>query len=302
MKKIISFVLFFTLLLTCTFITSYAIEVPSDTMIDTLCVAEKDMDTGSITNKTFENITIPTTLTIPNEDDGASTFSIIGDDGREQIGETTNYPYSAIALIKIDWPGLIPTSYGTAWIIADNIAVTAGHCLYDTEEDVWAKSITLYAAKDGLGFWNNPYGTVKSKKLCIAQNYIDYETSDYDWGLIALKENISDETGIINFTYASNSQLTNANIEISGYPYGDGLIHDFRQLTMSGTISSFTDRRLYYTVDTTGGQSGSPILGANHVAYGIHTHGTNNGTYNSGTRITEAMYNTFHSFIAENTL
>ena len=66
---------------------------------------------------------------------------------------------------------------------------------------------------------------------------------------------------------------------------------------MNGKISSCTANKLSYTIDTTGGQSGSPVYkgsGKNTVSIGIHTNGSNK--VNKATRITKSMFDYFNKF------
>lgn len=75
----------------------------------------------------------------------------------------------------------------------------------------------------------------------------------------------------INIASLDNEAALNAPIKISGYPAEIAGKTTYAQYEMSGTISSYTAYRYYYTIDTSGGQSGSPILDKNNVAIGIHT-------------------------------
>ena len=81
-------------------------------------------------------------------------------------------------------------------------------------------------------------------------------------------------------------------VTVRGYP-GDKAFGTM--WTMSGSIESSAPNQLCYSIDTVGGQSGSPVYtSANHVI-AIHAYGTGGGTacstLNSGTRITEGLYN-----------
>ncbi len=79
-------------------------------------------------------------------------------------------------------------------------------------------------------------------------------------------------------------------IRISGYGSASGVRNNVLQ-THTGPYSSFSGSRLQYRVDTTGGNSGSPVIrDDNGHAIGIHTHGgcTSTGGANSGTAISLA--------------
>lgn len=226
-----------------------------------------------------------------SETNDASTYSLIGKDNRTKVEDTEEFPYSAICYIEIDWPDG-STSLGTAWMIYGDIAITAGHCVYSSKHGGWAENIKLWPGKDGYGFWNNPYGTTETTSLHTASQWTASEDEEYDWAVLELEDNIGDKTGWFGFGWTS-ADLTGTEVTISGYP-GE---RQYYQYKMTDEITRCTANKLYYNVlDTTGGQSGSPIYTSGNVAYGIHCYGLNSNGENSGTRITEWRYNYFKSF------
>ena len=76
----------------------------------------------------------------PNMNESHYTFgdeivnpsSLIGKDNRIKVDNTEAMPYSAICYIEIDWPDG-STGMGTAFMIYDDLALTAGHCVYSSE-------------------------------------------------------------------------------------------------------------------------------------------------------------------------
>ncbi len=84
------------------------------------------------------------------------------------------------------------------------------------------------------------------------------------------------------------SSTTGQNITITGY--GTSSVRTLTQVqkTHTGPLSRIAATSLCYSTDTTGGNSGSPVIHANTgAAIGIHTHGgcRSSGGCNSGTRI-----------------
>lgn len=218
--------------------------------------------------------------------------SLIGEDNRVRVDNTKMMPYSAICYIEIEWSDG-STSLGTAFMIYDDLALTAGHCVYSSENGGWATNINVWPGKDGYGFWNNPYGTTESTYLRTASEWVSTEDEEYDWALIELEEPIGNETGWFGIGWSA-SDLTGTDVTISGYP-GE---HRYYQYKMSDEITRCTTNKLYYDViDTTGGQSGSPIYTSGNIVYGIHCYGYIDEPENSGTRITEWRYNYFCSFM-----
>ena len=272
-------------------------------------IASKNMNTGEVSYYTFEYEKTVETYSVgvqgevcegwfPNSShteaidstEKGSTYSIIGSDDRSKVSDTEEHPYSAICYIEIEWPDG-STGFGTAWMLHKAVAVTAGHCVYSSVNGGWAKSIKLWPGKDGYGFWNNPYGTTTAKWIYSSSEWVDSADANQDWAILELYDSIGEETGWFGFAWTPES-LTDAEVTISGYPAD----HRYYQYKMSDKITDCSTYRLFYDgIDTTGGQSGAPIFNSVSIVYGIHCRGL--GTQNSGTRITEGLFNIMKTYI-----
>lgn len=121
------------------------------------------------------------------------TRSIIGDDDRIKIEDTTVFPYSAIAYLEGYFPdGTV--SHGTAAFFDRDNVITAAHCIYDASHGGWAKSATVWPGKNGFGIWNNPYGTAKAINIAAPQAWLDDSTNIEnrvnDWAILTLDSNL----------------------------------------------------------------------------------------------------------------
>lgn len=216
--------------------------------------------------------------------------SLIGDDNRSRITATTTYPYSAVCHITITWPDGT-SSVGTAWMYWEDVAITAGHCVYSADHGGWATSIQVRPGANGT---SSPYGVVYSTTIHTSTKWIEDSNWEYDYGVIELSSDIGNSTGWFGTSWTIWS-LKGTDVTITGYP-GEY----YRQMwTMSGEITKSATRKVYYNaIDTTGGQSGSPIYDSDYYVVGIHAY--SEGSYgNSGTRITSSLFDFFHSFREE---
>lgn len=217
--------------------------------------------------------------------------SIIGDsDDRTPITATTTFPYSCVCQITIYWPDGT-SARGTAWMYWKNVAVTAGHCVYSADNGGWATSIQVRPGADGS---SSPYGMVYSTRMHTATKWIEDENWEYDYGVLELSSDIGNSTGWFGTSWTFWT-LKGTDVTITGYP-GE---YFHKMYSMSGEITKSDTRKVYYNViDTTGGQSGSPIYENDYHVIGIHAYAE--GTYgNSGTRITSSLFDFFHSFREE---
>ena len=107
---------------------------------------------------------IPTTLNNPSsgttdsfipsgiKEDKPLTREIIGKDNRYKITDTTTFPNSAICYAEMKFPNSDSIYVGTAWMYGNRVAVTAGHCVYDSSLGGWLNGLeyTLEAMEVNL--------------------------------------------------------------------------------------------------------------------------------------------------------
>jgi glutamyl endopeptidase len=133
-----------------------------------------------------------------------------------------------------------------------------------------------------------PYGTVRSSNFWSVTGWTNNGDENFDYAAIIIPTNLGNTTGWFGFGVYSDASLVSAVGNIAGYP-GD---------KPSGTcwydahrIASVNSRKVYYDIDTFGGQSGSAvyrIVDGGRFAFAIHAYG--GATTNSGTRIIKAVY------------
>lgn len=230
-------------------------------------------------------------------DDGPSPTSIIGEDGRVQVTDTTVFPYSAIVELEVNFRYAAAQCSG--WMIAPDRIATAGHCLYYGSFGGWAESITAYPGRNGT---NAPFGSFAAKHWSVPQRWINRRATGVDYGVIQLDSPIGDTVGYFGYKYTEKENFFPGRAAtVGGYPGDKVNAQANTQWTMQGQISRARPRRLFYPIDTFAGQSGSPLYGrwnkrCNPCGFGIHTYGVGGGwTENSATRITKNVFDFFQS-------
>jgi glutamyl endopeptidase len=216
------------------------------------------------------------------------TESIIGEDTRTQVNDTTAYPYSAIVQIESDIGGC------TGWLIGPHTVATAGHCVYDPNQHKWASYARVYPGRNGDEL---PYGSANAQVLYSVVGWTQNGDSNYDYGAIKLDSDIGNDAGWFGYRWQTGS-MDGIWENISGYP-GDKTYGT--QWEDRDQIRQTAPRKLFYANDTYGGQSGSPVYevdshsDCDFCAIAIHTSGVYSGSsYNRGTRITEAVFENFN--------
>jgi len=222
---------------------------------------------------------------------GLNPNSVIGTDDRIRISPTTSFPWRAMTKLRMTFPSGRQFVCSGA-MVAGKYTLTAGHCVFSHTEGGWARSIEVIPGLDGT---YKPYGSAYATRLRSYIGWTQNQDSNYDFALITLDRFIGNSTGW--FGYASYATVNGLTANLGGYPgdrdAGQRLYYHF------GTINSSTTNRVYYTIDTAGGQSGSGVYRINNGSRYIFAVHTNGGTTsNSGTRITTQRFYDVQSWIA----
>ena len=243
---------------------------------------------------------------------------IIENDQRILVNNTETSPYSSIVYLQISWGIGEDKTRATGFLVSDNVVITAAHALYDPTRGGWADSVKVYPGKDGDGLFDNPYGSTRAYKGGVCTEWRaatdsglkDDETKqllrETDWGAVVLIRSLGKKTGVLNMRIPTDNDLnTLSSVMVSGYPKKVNNTEVFQQYKMSGSIRKFNSLEIYYNLQTSGGQSGAPILDSNNVAIGIHTRSwgdteTNKHLYGSGVRFTEHIMYYLNQTINEN--
>jgi glutamyl endopeptidase len=213
---------------------------------------------------------------------GANVFeSVIGVDQRTRILETEAAPWRMICALEMSSPfgGFV----GTAWFAGPRTLVTAGHCVFDSQQmGGWATEIRISPGRNGSRF---PFGTVSSRRFSSLDRWIELRDPDFDIGAIHLDQPLGEQTGHFAVGALPVTELEGFLVNISGYPADRGF--GTEQWFHSNRILKVSARRLFHDVDTFGGESGGPAWiyeseGADPTVVGIHAYGVGGTPANLG--------------------
>jgi V8-like Glu-specific endopeptidase len=204
----------------------------------------------------------------------AGIETIIGPtDDRVRVLDTELAPWRMICALRMrgqSGAGAI----GTGWFVGPRTLLTAGHCVYSTQFfGGWASSIEVSPGRSGAAF---PYRTVRSTRFSSVNRWVQSQDPDFDIGCIHLDEPFGNEVGWFGVGALAPDELEGYLVNVSGYPGDRG--GGTEQYHHKNRILRVTERRLFYDVDTFGGQSGAPVWihetdPAPPLAVGIHAYG-----------------------------
>ncbi len=222
--------------------------------------------------------------------------TVHGADDRVRIQNTDSYPWRVHASLRItaaDGSAWI----GTGWFISPRTLITAGHVVFITgnlpQRNGWVRRIEVIPGRNAA---DRPFGSAVSRHFFSVRGWTENADPEYDYGAIVLPEGseLGNQTGWIGYAAYSDSEIANAHLNISGYP-GDK--PDGTQWYDHRNTDSVTERKVFYDIDTAGGQSGSAayrIVNGDRFAVGIHAYG--GAVVNSATRINQRRFDNLKSW------
>ena len=166
---------------------------------------------------------------------------------------------------------------GTGWLVGPRTVVTAGHCVHSVDDmGGWADRIVVTAGRDDN---TAPFGRVTATRFSATDRWVASQSQDMDFdiGCIHLDTPLGDATGFFGVLALPAADLPDYQVNIAGYPGdlgGGRYMYHHRN-----RVLRVTDRRLFYDVDTYGGQSGAPVWvyepgDDTPKVVGIHAYGT----------------------------
>jgi V8-like Glu-specific endopeptidase len=282
-----------------------AVAKPATEMEPVAVTEAAEIDPKATTNDPSARRLVVGKRTEPIRPSGGITLeSIIGLDERTRIVATGEAPWKMICALAIEGPW--GNFVGTGWLVGPRTVITAGHCVFEpTQMGGWAKTITLTPGANGA---QAPYGSRTATRFESTNRWIQAQEQDFDMGVIHLDEPFEQDLGSFGVAAMPDDALVNYMVNVSGYPGDKG---GREQWWARNRIRGLTQRRIYYDVDTMGGQSGAPVFivekeGAAPKVVGIHAYGvggskpgTIQGEVNSAPRISPEVVALIQGWIAK---
>lgn len=220
---------------------------------------------------------------------GIGQSLLAAQDRRTEVSNPASAPWRMICSLEISAAdGSIYV--GTGWIAGPKLIMTAGHCLFEKNcMKGWATAIKVYPGRSNSSDEDVYFSSTDFK---APHQWVSKYDENFDYGAIILDEDIGSIYGHFSSSTYADADLMSHMVNISGYPatkLGETQLHH------ENRINSVSATKIYYDVDTEGGQSGSPIWlyegnDNNPIVIGIHSYGAGNVTTgNSGVRITEEI-------------
>lgn len=197
---------------------------------------------------------------------------IDGKDDRKKVEDEACelLPYCAIAYVEMKYG--TENYRGTGFMVTPNVMLTAAHNVYDFDEK-----------KECDEFKATVYGkTISCTDWIFCNAYRKDRQCKNDWAAVYVEIPESDSVQTMNYLMPGTEdmpEVSGENAEIAGFPAEAAGIETAALYTEKGEIKEFDNlnKVLEYAIDTSGGNSGSPVMhkrdDGSYWAIGIHNKG-----------------------------
>ncbi len=131
--------------------------------------------------------------------------------------DITQYPQSA--MVKLLFSGRSGDYSCSGTLIDRNLVITAGHCIYDFDNQEMFSNFVIIPAYDYHAANSEPFGRSGATRALWWQDYSQYRDNSYDIGLIKLRTPLGDSTGWLGYGHNADCNfLINNTFHNFSYP------------------------------------------------------------------------------------
>lgn len=263
-------------------------EQGSGQVVDNVNIPQEDLDALARARGSYADYEMGRAAAEPER---YLPYSVIGDDTRQVVNDTTAFPARAIVQILFeDRGGRQYLCSGT--MVSPDTVLTAAHCIHSGTTS--GQPYRNFRVTPGRNVGAAPFGRCKARMGYTLSGWTAAESADasrsFDLGALKLDCDVGQRTGWVGMRAFTDNEPSKA-MAVQGYAADKappGL-----QLMSTGTLTDLQTFKGFYDNDTFGGTSGAGVfvVGAPDQLVGVHTNGIFGSdppwsTFNAFTRLT----------------
>jgi glutamyl endopeptidase len=243
--------------------------------------------------------------------DGVTPQSVLGTEDRQRRTDTDQPPLRMVCSIEVaSGETEVPQPIGTGWLVGPRTVITAGHVLRWQPDGREAIKVRVIPGRDGATM---PFGAFEARHFHYHPNWrgLASDPRGHDIAAIRLPSRVGDTVSFFGVAALTDATLGGRVVNIPGYPAevtGQQVARCTELWWHANHIKRLEAERLFYDVDTSGGQSGSPIMlwpdpttsEAAPLVVGVHNRGDDGddaGAHNAAVRINAATLGLIRDWI-----
>lgn len=216
-----------------------------------------------------------------------------GTDDRTRVANTNAFPHGLIAFLSFDTSapnGNPAAARATGFLVGPYMALTNGHVVWDDVRRQFSRNLVIAPGQSELpgGGVSRPFGARTAVRLATNPGWVETAKIQYDYGAAFIDTPFSGISTFMPLAF-DVSPAVGSQVRVAGYPDKVKGSTTQGQWVASDKVVAAQSRLLRYKVDTSGGNSGSPVwqvLGGGQVrTIAIHSTGDATNSGNSGARL-----------------
>jgi VWFA-related protein len=224
-----------------------------------------------------------------------------GKDDRAVVANTGTFPNRVISYVAFDTEsqsGTPLSGRATGFLVSPYMLLTNGHVVWNEDRREMVSNLTIAPGFNGA---TGPFGTRSAVRLATNPGWVATAKIQYDYAAAFIDTPFDGITTFMPLAF-DVSPAGGSQVRVAGYPAKVRGADTAAQWSAADRVVSVQGRVLRYKVDTSPGNSGSPVwqvlAGGQVRTIGIHSTGDPTNSGNSGVRLVSQNFDLISEWLS----